>query len=403
MTSKTLPSIAARSIILLLGSAVLITFIFILWNQRTLSNFRFTATSKETNVWVSRTEINGEYEGNVPRYNGQIDASSNRDNLATALNRTLKRGLNVITPVSGCHLAAWVFVSGSPDCENVQPARTLAYNQSDRFAHIQANDTVYVNIQGLQDLFYDVVIYLKVPITLISGQWQKTDELRDDIVQYLLNHPRISKWFCQNLDTTVSANMIHHPTLAPWPYGIQHTRYNPELPIPVELFRDAFWKHLHTAKSKGIMIGYFDVTTNSNRARVSPVGTNLRHVEYYEEIALHRYLISPDGDRPECYRHYEAIGLGTIPLTQLNPKFYAHLSPAPIVYNMSSFWNLSESKEELVAARKVHSHHETDRRMITEEYWIEYVDRIMGAPVRWSDILQDHKQAFFRDFLSEIP
>jgi hypothetical protein len=399
---KTPQSIAVRSTILLLGFAVLVSFVFVIWNQQTLHNFRFTTTSKAT--IVSREERYGENGGNRTSYNQQVDGSSDRDELAAALTRTLKRGLNVITPVSGCHLAAWVFVSGSPDCENVQPFRTLAYNnQSDRFAQIQANDTVYVNIQGLQDLFYDVVIYLKVPITLISGQWQKTDVLRDDIVQYVLNHPRISKWFCQNLDMTVSANMILHPALAPWPYGIQHTRYNPELPVPVELYRDAFWKHLHTAKSKGIMIGYFDVTTNSNRARVSPVGTNLSHVEYYDEIAQHRFLISPDGDRPECYRHYEAIGLGTIPLTQLNPKFYAHLSPAPILYNMSSFWNLSESEAELVDALKVHSHHETDRRMITEEYWIEYVNRIMGAPVRWSDILRDHKQAYFRDFLSEIP
>ena len=31
--------------------------------------------------------------------------------------------------------------------------------------------------------------------------------------------------------------------------------------------------------------------------------------EFYEKVAVSRFLISPHGDRPDCYRHWEAIGL----------------------------------------------------------------------------------------------
>ncbi|KAL7554215.1 hypothetical protein ACHAWF_017630 [Thalassiosira exigua] len=64
------------------------------------------------------------------------------------------------------------------------------------------------------------------------------------------------------------------------------------------------------------------------------------------QVAASRYLISPDGDRPECYRHYEAIGLGTVPITEMDPILFRHLAPAPVIFNTTN-WNLKALEAKL--------------------------------------------------------
>ena len=44
-----------------------------------------------------------------------------------------------------------------------------------------------------------------------------------------------------------------------------------------------------------------------------------------------RYIISPIGDRDDCYRHYEAIGLGTIPIANVN-KLYESIFEKNMYY-----------------------------------------------------------------------
>jgi hypothetical protein len=99
--------------------------------------------------------------------------------------------------------------------------------------------------------------------------------------------------------------------------------------------------------------------------------------KYYKTMHESKYIISPDGDRPECYRHYEAIGLGTMPITQLHPHLYRHLS-GNVVFNETK-WNLTELEMKLPTNPNV------NRRLIYEEYWMEYVERVVGRPMRWHD------------------
>jgi hypothetical protein len=102
-----------------------------------------------------------------------------------------------------------------------------------------------------------------------------------------------------------------------------------------------------------------------------------------------KYIISPDGDRPECYRHYEAIGLGTMPITQLHPHLYRHLS-GNVVFNQTK-WNMTELE------MKLPTNPDVNRRLLYEEYWMEYVERVVGRPMRWWDPSRETRSS-----LSEI-
>jgi hypothetical protein len=155
------------------------------------------------------------------------------------------------------------------------------------------------------------------------------------------------------------------------------------------------------------MHSYLSLHTNREGRKNVPSGPKLNLTEYYDEIANHRFLLSPNGDRPECYRIYEALGLGTIPITELPFQLYFHLKDGPILYNTTD-WYLHEQEalERLrvglshwaAATTNPRSNKDTsnvlvgNRIMVLEEYWMEYVERrVKGRQLRWFDHLQDKK------------
>ncbi len=161
---------------------------------------------------------------------------------------------------------------------------------------------------------------------------------------------------------------------------------------PLEVFRKAFWKHYlnDTPKSAGVMHGYLSKRNNPSARKDVPSGPKLTPEEFYDALAAHRFILSPQGDRPDCYRHYEALGLGTIPITDMSPDFYHHLQNGPILYNTSD-WYLDES--EALQRLGVTSFPQVQRLLALEEYWMEYVDRQVngGTRLRWFDRLQSEK------------
>ncbi len=299
-----------------------------------------------------------------------------------------ERGVNLITAASGCHLAAWVFQGGSDesgfDCHLV-PGDILdigGYHASQHLdpeaaSQIQSFDTIYVNTKGLSDFVETILPYITSPIILLVGQHRNVIQLIPVETEVtLLNSSRIARIFSQNLGYYFREPL--HPKLAPFPYGIQPH------PWPIEFLSKAIWRRQNETnyrKTKGIMHGYLS-KTNPKRDSI-PSGPRLNYTEYYDEIARHRFIFSPDGDRPECYRTYEAIGLGTVPITELPRDLHRHLQPAPVVYETHD-WNLSETQ--VVARLGVGRFPNVNRMLVLEEYWLDYVQReIDGRQLRWFD------------------
>ena len=107
---------------------------------------------------------------------------------------------------------------------------------------------------------------------------------------------------------------------------------------------------------------------------------------------------------------YEAIGLGTIPITQLDPRYYSHLEEGNIVYSNND-WNLTHLEETLPTVEEddeeelqpsislsaaavsgkipTKGEKKPNHNMIFEEYWMEYVEQQTARPLRWWDNLQN--------------
>jgi len=56
-----------------------------------------------------------------------------------------------------------------------------------------------------------------------------------------------------------------------------------------------------------------------------------RKEAYYRMVSETFILVSPRGDRPDCYRHWEAIGLGAMPACNC-PRSFVSLFEENMVY-----------------------------------------------------------------------
>jgi len=91
--------------------------------------------------------------------------------------------------------------------------------------------------------------------------------------------------------------------------------------------------------------------------------------------------------------------LGAIPITELDPHHYRHLKDAPIVYNNKN-WNLNGS--EYLALMGLEEFPTVNRNMVFEEYWMEYIERIVGGLLRWWD-RNVNETKLLREFAAVMP
>jgi hypothetical protein len=132
------------------------------------------------------------------------------------------------------------------------------------------------------------------------------------------------------------------------------------------------------SKDNFIFAGFVRKKNNMEARKDIPITKKkLREPEYWQLLHKSQYILSPDGDRPECHRHYEAIGMGTMPITSLDPHLHRHLK-GNVVFG-EKLWNVTELESRLPLNPVV------NRRLIFQEYWMEYIEREVGRPMRWWD------------------
>lgn len=172
---------------------------------------------------------------------------------------------------------------------------------------IQDYDIVFVE-NNYFDLFLNAYLpNIKSKFVLITGQWCLPGIKRNSYTDQLLEHSKILLWISQN---PVYEN---NPKYMAFPYGIKHTALG--VYASMLLYRNI-------DKSNEILLTGLNRLTNICRLKL-PIRDNVCIPEFYENIAKSKFVISPIGDRDDCYRHYESIGLGAIPISNVSHEYKA--------------------------------------------------------------------------------
>lgn len=286
--------------------------------------------------------------------------------------------IRLLTTQTGCRIARWFYPTSHNqkqyrDCVHQPRSKRLT---PERATLVKDYDTIYCVFTKLQEFVDNLLDEITADIVVISGQIQIVPAVSEHTIEKLLNHEHVLHWFCQNIPVYGGRN-TSHPKLSPFPYGLKEVVHkpNPQLDAYKRIFRRRFHK------TELIFAGY--LAPSPLRVHVPIVNeSKLEPEAYFTLMAKSIYTLSPNGDRPECYRHYEALGLGTVPITGLDSLFFRHLEVGPVVFGTTD-WNLTLIRENLDPRPSV------NRNLILEEYWLGYAESAVHRSLNWWDEMNE--------------
>jgi hypothetical protein len=171
---------------------------------------------------------------------------------------------------------------------------------------IKDYDIIHVQVNYFDKFCNEILDKIDKKIILTTGQWHLPQIKLNNLTEYVLNHPNILLWVSQN------PIYSHNKKYIAFPYGIAH--YN------LKNYASLLLKNNIIKTNE---IEFLPINNHTNICRLKlPILSYIDADEFYKKLSNTKFIISPIGDRDDCYRHYEAIGLGTIPISNVSNLYY---------------------------------------------------------------------------------
>jgi len=161
---------------------------------------------------------------------------------------------------------------------------------------------LYVQTDQFEQWANECLPLLQDKIVLLTGKWHLPQIHRSNVSEFVLMHPKILLWASQN-------PIFDHKKYLALPYGIRHTN----IAGVIEISTSTKVKKVSILAHMGL------APTHPDRARLPRVD-KLPLRKYLETLQQSSFVISPMGDRPDAYRHWEALALETIPVCNCPPE-----------------------------------------------------------------------------------
>ena len=273
---------------------------------------------------------------------------------------------HIITPVAPYFICQHFISEEIHSHSNKYIGCTIHTDANDLLLHnnydtIQNGDIVQVQVDKF-DYFCDTVLpQLNKQIILITSQWHLPQLHRNDKTDAILHNPLILVWVSQNPIYPNSAKYMA------FPYGICH--------LNVQEYMEFVRNNVLHKKTNVIYNGHASVhghlPPNHIRRQVELFGTHsgppLPYDDYLKHIAQSQFAISTAGDRDDCYRHYECIGLNTVPISDTH---YNDIFGSNMIYSnardMVHMVKTDTVQQQQPAAA-------VNRDIITIQYWLNAI------------------------------
>ena len=235
--------------------------------------------------------------------------------------------------------------------------------------------------------FYEYILPVlernKIKIILITTQEHLYNKIKDrnglidglHVRSYksdhVLNSKHIILWISQN-------PLYNDKKYFAFPYGLVHTR----LAEYLTYLND----NLKKRKSKNIdkcqQSVWSHLPANHIRRHYPQLGDSMRlsTKDYYDKLSNTKYMISTTGDRDDCYRHYECIGLGTIPISNTNSNL-KQIFGRDMIYASGD-----EMLKHLNNNGKLLKYKKPNTNLIYVDFWKDEINKrlnLIGCPKRF--------------------
>jgi hypothetical protein len=255
---------------------------------------------------------------------------------------------------------------------------------------IKTGDIIKVQVDCLKYFLDEVIPWLEMTqtrIILITGQYHLPQLKKGIISEILLNHPNIILWICVEPIYDERTN----PKFMAWPIGFCH--------ITIQSYMDFIKQKVLIVPSittsqpiwdKPSLIintpsGVHRHLPNNHIRRLHPIfgaesGARISYEEYLTRILGAQFVMSPTGDRDDCHRHYESIGLGAIPISNLSNNYLSIFHESNIIKTSPAEMSQIYYNQQLPPGIVWQS---PNSNILTKDYWIDKINQrltMLGYP-----------------------
>ena len=246
---------------------------------------------------------------------------------------------------------------------NLDIFKFLSINTNDLYKNhnydkIKEGDIIQVQVD-LFDLFVnDVLPKISCKIVVITSQMHLPQIHKSELTDKFINDEKVILWISQNPIYKKCDKYMAYP------YGICHKKVN---------------EYMNFVKSNKNKISNINIKTNFcynspfrihnhlpndhiRRHKIFDDVKNkvLHYNEYLNNILKSKFTISTSGDRDDCYRHYECIGLNSIPISNIN---YKEIFDNNMIYsNINDIINILNLDNNL-------AFYSTNKDLLLIDYW----------------------------------
>ena len=222
------------------------------------------------------------------------------------------------------------------------------------FSKIKDYDIIYCQVNFLSEFFYEILDKIDKKIILATGQNKNPKIFKSELTDKILEHKNVLLWVSQNPIYDNSDKYLA------FPFGLNIDS--------VYAYATFLYYCKIEEKPNNLIHLPLNYTTNPCRLKL-PIIPRISSTQFWIEIVQAKFILSPIGDRDDCYRNYEAIGLGTIPVSNVN-DLYKNIFTTNMVYS-----NIDEMVNMLHDDNLNLVYKEPNKDLICYEYWKDIVHK----------------------------
>jgi len=174
---------------------------------------------------------------------------------------------------------------------------------------------VFCQVDQLEEFEKEFLPNVTRKILLLTGKWHLPGLEDSEAVRRIEKHPMVARWFSQN-------QIFPELMIKPFPYGVNF------FSAPAVVRERQRTKLGNRPRSIGFQVPNATIHPHLPseplriRLALQPLmEAPLSHRRYLKNLHRSSYVISPPGDRPDTYRHWECVALGAVPVSNLPDIF----------------------------------------------------------------------------------
>jgi hypothetical protein len=181
---------------------------------------------------------------------------------------------------------------------------------NENYSSVVEDEIIVVETVELENFVNKILPQIDKPIILFTCRYHLPQIIRSDFTDKCLKNPKIKLWISQNPIYT------NHKKYMAFPYGLNYKfgeyinfiANNFEITKKYKIFNAPVGIHRHLPENHARKV-YPELGKDINM---------LPFQEYLRKVSESKFTISTVGDRDDCFRHYETIGLNSIPISDVS-------------------------------------------------------------------------------------